>query len=266
LTARIADEAVDLTAPFAPQIGNDQPAQVTSSVGSIVDPAPVGTTKLITDNHQSASACIGEKIVSVRQLMKRASNFFIDTATSKCVAINPWVAFCLAPSTDSIAGFTWIPDYFTQLSVLYSYGRGSIRFKTASTDGNSNGLGLWQSATTGDLSGSTSVSGVIGPIYALPYAVGNSAVYPMPEVQVPYYSDTHMSIITPSGRGSTYMTNNVPTTKLVVYIPVETGQTLVKRQIGDDFSLGFFIGTMPLVTATQLDPNYNRLPDLVFYP
>jgi len=74
------------------------------------------------------------------------------------------------------------------------------------------------------------------------------------EYEVPYYSITHAShpvVFSGTGTGVS-VTRDATDNQINLYVTQNTvfsPQTRVFRAAGDDFSLGFFIGTLPLTSA-----------------
>jgi len=259
----------DLTSPFVPQVGNDLSKQTATSAIGDLDMATVGTTRMTTDNHASSALCIGEKIVSIRQLLKRASVFYYTTAGTKSAYISPYVQYIpISYSVTPPPLASFILDYYTYLMPLFGYFRGSMRFKCASADGGSSGLGMISYPTQTTLvQGSTTYAATLtNRAVFQPFATGDVSVYPFPEVQIPYYNSTHVSVNSIEPWTTSLIEGNKPFSYLTVYAPTETASINIRRQIGDDFSAGFFLCTMPLILQNFTSLPVLNPPESTYYP
>jgi len=249
--------------PFEPQAGDIVEGTAKASVHLVASDKPIGSSNLSDVTIAPSKYCIGERIVSFRQLLKRSvpflSMFWTSTANlTDILTVDPW---CVGVANGLSASSTYglLPDYFSFIGVTYSMMRGSIRIKRMCLMGETE----TQSGciTVNDWFGniqpmaiSTTVSHIslnkqfIHPI--VPY----NNLYHNYEVQVPYYNGTHASIVTPIAPGTLrgWNYNDVPPSFITVSTtsPRVDRSISLSRQIGEDFDFGFFSGTVPLVTIT----------------
>jgi len=275
---------------------NEIPVEGTAQVGGVED------TKEVSEDHMNAgglkippaSMCVGEVVTSARQLIKR----FIRVQTSTFTAIpanatqpgttatnlliRPWQLTPVA--TGSITSTTplYTPtDYIQHLAPMYSFMRGSVRFKLAliTIPANFNAsipfsvyINNSTINRTASNPGSAIGSGIMASIVDIPVASpGNLAYQPgfgdnplviyldkegIIEFEVPYYSTGHMVA---TFYGSTTLADSriskIPIPTVVVSHPQIAGATLsLYRAAGDDFSFGGLLG-VPQVMEYQYATN-----------
>jgi len=204
-----------------------------------------------------------------------------NTSDTSMVYLYPFhtlAASAAAPSSAN-GNFTELCDYFNYFSPLFGKFRGSMRIKMSealdTTFSPLTGIAapypLAFNATTRIFSVSTSTS---VPVYnsfignaaitsnpCIPY---NSGVNHNPEYNVPYQSDRHVSVNTLSLRDDDLTTlYHKPRMGLFVQRTTNTNalgtvNPTYYRQIGEDFSFGEFLTTMPLVYCYPADvQNYS---------
>nr|ULF99842.1 MAG: hypothetical protein 2 [Cripavirus sp.] len=238
-------------------------------------------THRIDANWSPESFCIGEKIMSVRQLIKRFAIYAntLATATLPAVILAPYSVAnptTVLNSTQNISMFEYY--YF-----IYAFWRGSMRIKA--THGASNAAGLVTSKTVyymiyrmfNSLQDSMRslvnvlTNGQPQSVVALPAGITNSGtstnvidpdIEGLAEIEVPYYNVSHISPATtytsaePPVSFDTMFKGHVPP----VLLTISAGQGLTGsntvsstfyRAPGDDFSLMYIVGVPPLVNISR---------------
>lgn len=207
---------------------------------------------------EPAKYCVGERILSIRQLLKSSSLLFGSgiTAATRLV-ISPWV--CSVPTHVVGTAFSTIVypvDTYSYFVPLYRYYRGGVRFKVLwtttvpTTSIFMSRLAIFDGynmscPVLSDASGALDTA-VTGFTMDLP-VVHNGATGMLPEVEVPYYGATHARHVMAVSYNRPLM-NDLKTggPMLTISSPTSTTVPRVYRAVGDDFSAGFFIGTLPL--------------------
>lgn len=256
----------------------------TAQVGGVED------TKEVSQDHMSVgsfmvsphSMCTGEVITSIRQLMKRYSLVGTGTlsataaglnsagATGNLVLIRPWKPTQAAGAQIGPALPNYeATDYYGHFSPMYSFMRGSMRFKFALTSlpANFNAsipFRIYINTSTINKTATNPVAsdgfGVISRIYDIaPTAAGNVVYQPgfgdapllsymdkegVIEFEVPYYSTGHMTC---TFMGDTALedsrTSIIPIPRVIIQHPNLVGSTYaLYRAAGDDFSFGGLLG------------------------
>lgn len=227
----------------------------------------------IDANWSPEANCIGEKIMSVRQLIKRFGAIG-GTARVAPQAEPPTNSLVLAPfavttPTATPSGGQYYPqlDYWYTLFAFY---RGSVRYKAKVTNANwqqpntmflvkmYNSLGdamvglLNRFATTPNIYLPTNLSQYYN--YAQPSSLEiQPDLEGMLEFEVPYYNISHITpavyTTTPTITSAQMLTGSAPPT--IVTIKPSTTQSVdftMYRAAGDDFSLSYILG-VPLLTG-----------------
>ncbi len=227
---------------------------------------PIGSAKILSDFTTSAKYCIGESIVSLRQLLKRTVPFYINNFTA--TAAGGTAVFKLAPytvfSANEVAVASpnaFICDYFSLFAPLYAFMRGSVRLKVMSAQGASANM-LYNGSVTihqGDGSAfspaaaTNGATSLVANTNLLPIVPYNCQIYPNWEIQVPFYCPTFTASTLPVAQGIAIGPGNDYPNTFVDFslsytntLGLSTLPVSVGRQIGEDFSFGFFTGTVPL--------------------
>lgn len=129
----------------------------------------IGSTTMSGPQLDTSKACIGEKITSLRQLMKRFYTYkqrgtpaAIVDARYAVIAPFAFAGSRSAPSTDSAPPF--FNDFYGELCSMFMYSRGGVRFKFLP----------YSNVTVDDLA-VTLNTGVSGSTYTYPALVNSSA-------------------------------------------------------------------------------------------
>jgi len=244
----------------------------------------------IQSNWSPEAHCIGEKILSVRQLVKRFGHFFTTnlTPTNPAVIIAPYSVQEPVSNTTSDKSISQFEYYY----FLYAFWRGSMRIK-ASTYNSSNAasraagptnsnniwtVGLFTSVqdTFNTLVNRFTAGGVpvqlTTPLTSPMLNMGNSNVEVatnvegLIEVEPPYYNVSHISpatLYTSTEKPieiSNVLKGHIPPAIITVSsraknsfgtgTAAETNLSFY-RAVGDDFSFMYLVGVPPLVNVNR---------------
>lgn len=247
------------TSPLVPQMGG-----VELDTDQMIVTEVIGNYPSVKSTNEAACASIGEKFVSLRQLLMRYTRLAtLGTAAqygaNASFSFYPWsVALPLASTGYApIATF----DALSRLAHGYAFMRGSIRVGIRPS-GSSNRVAM---------ANVTALSESAVPFLNLnvPYNQNSGQVYSLstrittghanadtcfdsgigfPSVRVPYYCENHSTAILPvssdiipidvwNSYGSALINESGATA---------TANIDLRRSIGEDFSLGYFLGFPPL--------------------
>jgi hypothetical protein len=234
----------------------------------------------IESNWAPEALCSGEKVLSVRQLIKRFGfTQFTTQNTASVLAISP---FTVQPPQSNTTGFQTVSQYEYWYSI-YAFWRGSMRWKmlnmradtaTGTRSFNTAPVEISQYASLSDSMATliNSVTTSLTPVtpITLPNDVGASepsttVVLPslegMIEFEVPYYNVSHITpaVYAPAPSAVTsngFFLGNTPPQIVTVSpfsIPSATNvsYTTHYRAPGDDFSFFYLLGVPPLVNYVR---------------
>lgn len=247
------------TSPIIPQMGGVELERDQMIVTEVV-----GNYPSMKATNEAACASIGEKFVSIRQLLMRFTRLATfgspaQIGANSSFSIYPWsVAIPLASSAYTPAATF---DALSRLAHGYAFMRGSIRV----------GMRPSSSTTRVAIANVTSLSETAQPFFQtnVPYNTSSGNSYSLttrivtghsnadtvfdtgigfPSVRVPYYCENHSTAILPVS------TDVIPSDVWNSYgiaLINEAGATAtstidLRRSIGEDFSLGYFLGFPPL--------------------
>lgn len=216
------------------------PKAVTSSSGAGLI-AQAGFEPYTVDTFSGARTAIGERILSIKQLMSRACfSFPVNPILGSVTAFNfPWFwngyadAFYTGSPPTNITYNPGALGYSPYFSRMFSFARGSSSFDVIPT-----GNTLLSAVNPGQLHRqyTSLVSG--GVIYERHTAL---------HVTVPYYSTTTRSIINNPNTNKNYTVPAGGCTGVVSGTSSDKpGCAMVYSRCGDDAQLGYFLGSPPL--------------------
>lgn len=236
-------------------------------------------------NWSPEAHCIGEKVLSVRQLIKRFARFFSTTFQQEhdCAIIAPFSVIQPTRAVDQHKTTSMFEYYY----FLYAFWRGSQRFKATSMFMSKDGAtkrqqGTFRVVMTNSVQDSfkylrDALSNDI-PIQKAPLKtqidnmgtslnVVQTNLEGMVEFEVPYYNVSHISPATvynnntePPLTISKVLTGNIPPVLVHVrptngdhsYTPDNSSLDLEwYRAVGDDFSFLYLVGVPPLVNVLR---------------
>nr|ULF99873.1 MAG: hypothetical protein 2 [Cripavirus sp.] len=248
-----------------------------------VHPMPIDT-HAISSNWSPEAHCIGEKIMSIRQLIKRFGNFFavnLDSAYPQAIVAPFSVVSPITTTAGNKSISVWEYYYF-----IYAFWRGSMRVKAMNvikpsgdvtappTKGGFNTMYLFNTVQDAF---NTVVNAFVAsiPVQRANLSpngltnMGTSAVVVdqqiegMTEVEVPYYNVSHISPATVYQSGSSYpitvtdvLRGHLPPAVLLMEpkgaIPEgATNNATFWRAPGDDYSFMYLVGVPPLVNVVR---------------
>lgn len=253
---------------------------------------PIASSDLNSGFLSPARNCIGERIFSLRALLKRYCRWFeLDVNAITADGVNHlWICptditpniFVTGsdPTTYSVytsltnSNCNFSMDYYTYFGSMYQYFRGSTRLKmykasnsvvvgTVSADDNFRAI--LRSRNTQNAPVVDSGDGPYPRTYFAYPTLHVESVNGGLEVEIPQYMQTVSSMNLIMG-GSSHNPTTYPLyvnqNLLGVNYTTSNSRLYITRAIGDDFSFGMFLGALPLVlNASFPDGNW---PDITF--
>jgi len=221
----------------------------------------------ISNDVSNSAYCIGERITSLRTLMKR----FV-----------PWWQLA-SQSTDVTDGFrhllinqvelsslvvTRMPfsiDYINYFLPMFNYWRGSTRymFYTNSATNVNSTARVMLTENTGPLMNTAATASFTAANVAKYYLQSyNTAVTHQMggglEVEVPFYSRQHVALTDLNTVGNPTARTDIHPDQVLLFKFVSTSKVFIHRAIGEDFSAGFFVGAPITVLKAALPPATNE--------
>nr|UGV21562.1 MAG: hypothetical protein 2 [Giant panda Dicistroviridae] len=244
------------------QVGTEEgdccPQEVLQQQGTVA-PVEVANHQTSTDFVISANT-VGEKITSVRQLIKRFNRTFQIDTKDPLLIINP-MKYLIPVSKDNLStqktyweGNSTPLDYF---SYLFAFHRGSSRYKIATKPFVGN---AWSYLIPGHFMGTTANQGcatVTTPPTDIERLRGSSKICVQgldgfAELQIPYYSLYPFSVIgnsTGSGLDSAQNSYRGYNSLAFYHEQADSVRLDIYRAAGDDFSFGFLLGAPFVITS-----------------
>jgi hypothetical protein len=246
----------------APKAGNIAPAIFTPQSGISATSKRIES---VMDNSninvglEPAMYCVGERIQSIRQLIKRFTSWYVQTSTSTNLRLTVSPSIHYLPQVSTSNGVYTIPnmkvDMLSYYAPLFRFQRGSTRVKVIDH-------ALMAANFTTDLFYNIGASGYSNPPVTSTFTPVSTALccdHPtvvVPslsgggEYEIPYYSMTHSSHVVVASSLAALpareAVDNQPALTVTQASAGYSGGTRIYRSAGDDFSFGFFIGTVPL--------------------
>jgi hypothetical protein len=254
-----------------PQSGNFLSGLKPASDPCVETRSVIGNSKNIGDSHKSSTTCVGEKITSIRQLLKVPSVGYYTGVTANNSVFANIIPFAVSTGTIQTTTITYpvgASDAYSLFSSIFAVSRGGVRLKgvpdpTISVSagqvsypyivslGDSYSYASPYNFSTIDLSGSSSFNRAIHTVMQPqdPGVIGGF------DVSVPQYHSqfTRSNVSHLVFPGSTYQTSLTGgATKYGVSVRGNNYQTnpyFIARATSDDFNLGLFV-SIPPVTGT----------------
>jgi hypothetical protein len=220
----------------------------------------IGPSNISDDSCVSSALCIGEKIVSVNQLIKRTTTFQVGTPLATGASRFLVRPFTLSGSSGAKVGFdsenaSLFNDLLSLMASGYAYNRGSVRWRFYEFDSDDR---RFQTTLLTDILGPALAKDLYwnGTIYTPSrsgYVLQDTAQTGMLSVEVPNYNQLHCRLNrynTSFANSALYEPTDIYSSQLNLFSRTAgTGETLTDvafaRQAGDDFQLGYFIGWLP---------------------
>jgi hypothetical protein len=204
---------------------------------------------------------MGERVTSLRQVLKRSSMFFNFQATTVgsrflSVQTDPYVV--MLPNALSFTLQAPVPtdlpiDLFSKFSPLFGMLRGSMVLRAYAFSNIDHFLLLSNLIDSGVTSVPTVATATSALASRTPNAIkSTSNSQGALEVHVPFYSSTH-SIPTDfavnkwaTGSTNSFSSNHTLQIGMVTPTTSDSVDVFVDRQIGEDFSFGCYLGVLPI--------------------
>jgi len=224
-------------------------------VDSIVS-GVIGGSELTTDNHISARACVGEKILSITSMLKKFTYRHGNAAGVSTIAFDPFalpIYYTQAVTNDTATG----SDYVSIFSRCFALSRGSMRVKsipdTTTTKSNYrtfmylNPTGIYNGPVTG---------GAMLQSRNLQFALRNDDIGNNFEIQFPQYNQAHSRSVLSETYSNTVISKDVADpccSNIVCGLMMNSAvANTYYYATGDDFQLGYFVGVPLFVIAADV--------------
>lgn len=218
------------------QMGNDSPVQLFNSEYST--------------NPTDSLGCVGETIVSARQLLKRFQP--VGTLDLPNVVVSPYVVKTFTtldfPATDIYT------DYYSWIAPLFAFMRGGMRIKCFYL-GTSESNDLLERVLLGKVQGQDPNTSLLAASTTVPGHLTDSNIPNVPmrdgclEFEVPYYNQYPMVPVPFALLHAPTQNMGNPGLSRCAYIlsnASSTSERVMYRAVAEDFQLGFLIGTPPV--------------------
>jgi hypothetical protein len=241
---------------YTPQIGRSDCEMVATSVGHASEGHPA----------IAAEACIGEKVLSLRSMLKKFSQVKLSvdpgsTANRYCNVSPFGVSVGQINTVPTYIPGPVRPDMFDRIAVMYAFYRGSMRYKFINSDRTHDmtltACSLYQEGTNNALN----FTGVYADVDQLnrPFSWARGDAQGACEVEFPFYSSVPMMCV-----GDFLVNPNATTPTITIqagsFGPKVAGYcytndtssttrppVTVYRAMAEDGSLGMFVSTVPIV-------------------
>jgi hypothetical protein len=247
-----------------------------STVQETVD--PIASSDVNSGELAAARYCVGERILSFRQMLKRFTQCAYLDSNGAPVNWSFNLFDVMLPRFNSGADpikFAFsntsrcfpVIDLYSAITPMFMFKRGGIRLKLSPQYPRQNldvgsGAGLYKAivittrtADTLTFSGTLSPPGLVGTGPSLHSCSTNSGL----EIQHPQYTAIQQSHVTLVNASSyTYNQSYENNGRVQINDTVVVSSSTLTRAIADDFSCGFFIGVLPCLTSGVL-VTYNPL-------
>jgi hypothetical protein len=258
--AEPSDMNGQVTQIYVPQSGRNVCEIVSEDIGNSSS----------NEDNAFARLCIGERILSIRQLLKRFSANMPNTGPTPGFAHlwnvfqSDWNFLVAAGETQPVV----VADFYTYMQACYALQRGGVRLKLVTTTAEDLKayvtLLTYNNQTLLPLASqlwTTVISTYVTSIWGnnKPSAVFSTTVNGGVEVEVPFYSRYSAAPIcdligtqTAAPEGFDYNPQGpVPRNRILsVFSSPPVSPILTMRAVSEDFSFGMFVSTPPLVRFT----------------
>ncbi len=208
---------------------------------------------------------MGESVKSLRTVLKRSNAIWIgDTANTGTYRFytdvrQPCYPVLTALSAELLPPTRLITDDYAYFAGIFAMYRGGVVYRAIPHSSAGVRLRTIVLTTAGDVTGPGVATTDLtwGPSIQPAQVYSNSNIQGAIDVHIPYYSPTHTSVYTHfPGSSVTYSSGNPfsygndSITIMGKSATANTSSFDVTRQIADDFSMGCFIGTLPVLDAS----------------
>jgi hypothetical protein len=205
-----------------------------------------------------AEECIGEKINSISEMIKRPTyRGFFESLSYLIYPFNLYPTVYNWNSTTNklsrVGNFQ--TNYLVSLSSMYAFFRGGLRYKFIVSNNNTNPSNLLEISLFSRSDPSWAPGDVKpGTLSQYPTHFENTMVKSISEVQVPYYSRVDTSIVGYVPKEN-LMTDAVTPNYAIRVASTKMVKGVYLSSASDDFRLGFFLGC-PLAISTLMMSDY----------
>ncbi len=245
-----------VAAPVLAQSSSDRISQIHPQKGSI------GSSKITGRGTISSELCVGERILSVKQLLARACELvspFQRDLVNQVIRPFDMLNSVVVTGTGVKVLFNE-PDYFTIFSSFYRFSRGGVCIRYQMEADSTQSSQKWNVYKFNDNSTNPDISITTSDIHPCRSHITEATVTGNTvAVRVPMYHPTHARVNVPYLKSSLIL----PTIRAVEPYTnsqvlslhtssAENGKGVVLRSVADDFQLGFFVGIPPMRAISAL--------------
>jgi hypothetical protein len=251
--------------PLLPQMGG--PAETDVDQTAVAE--PIGNYPSMPDTLEPSCHAIGEKFVSVRQLLLRYTSLSFNLAAPKYTTDQTFFFYPFTVALPKVSTLTTFEpvctlDALSRLAHGYAFMRGSMRVMVMPANANSQ-IRISNNSSLSKFSGrnvfrtAINYSDQIGETYNFgeaKYGTTHSSAeqyfdtsISAVSVRVPYYCENHSTAILPSNDDKIPVDVWNPYSSVLVNDSQAVDNFTViriKRAVGEDFSLGYFLGFPPV--------------------
>lgn len=221
----------------------------------------IGGALIDSNNLDPVRYCIGEKVSSILQLLKRYSRSGITAITFNMVRMAPFAINYMNPdSSNNVQA-----DAHTYFASCYAYSRGSMRVMIHGKNGDRLGPleADYSVRGTGDYFSALTNDAYVGdPMSLEAYSNPDATAGACHVIQCPQYLQYHMKLNTVF-RGGSQSSNTIDgfgdnrrldfrVSRTGTITPITETMFILARAVGDDFQLGYFLGTPAISVYTAI--------------
>jgi hypothetical protein len=214
----------------------------------------IGGGKCFNDGNTSSLYCIGERITSFRQLLKRRSRIWVAGPPVEKFSIDPFFRqFASFDNTTGLVEPTMYGDLYNTLASIYAFGRGGMRFFTwvLDTGGDATYWDAWYQWNPVDpYLAYDGASNVNQYNFCGSWITHKPDLSGIAEFQVPQYMPTHARKNVQKATSATYTGPDANPFRLKVdfnVTSIASDNFYVARAGADDIDLNLFVSIPPLV-------------------
>lgn len=247
------NHSMNVATVYNPQSGDFVPKRDMHSITTGV----IGNSSLLPDNHISARACMGEKIVSLLSLLKKDDFTNTITTSAAYTVVDPFALPILKTTAAVPNGKDLINDNLSLISCMYLMSRGGVRLRLRVAPGTSMSGTFQRTDLVNCTSATSNYTGIGNGAVSVTSqhqlsTWHNTAEGAAQEVQVPQYHRYHSRLVSDSfyntlNYGIVY-SSSTPS-RIQVQFTTPASAVAIGRQASDDFQLGYFLGVPPILLS-----------------
>lgn len=229
--------------------------------------APIGTSEVNSGGLAASAFCIGEKIVSLRQILKRSAIYCSTDVPTKIFIANG--TMCSSTTTTSATTYPHagnILDYWGQIAPWYMYRRGGSRIKfidcnVAVPTEDQNIIWTCRLLTNRAINQTLLApfdTNLAGTTSFISNATVLKTVTGAMEIEIPFYSLTPIQVIGDMAYSTNGLMGGFPYPELMdsqyaqFACTYSFGEVQIWRQAADDTEFGYFVGALPYMSNTDI--------------